>query len=87
MALEQSAAPEKMAEWPRRRAEMSSGHDIFGYAKAMIGHYGREARQMAVLRADARLAQGDRDDHELWLRVIIAIIELQDADARPHALE
>jgi hypothetical protein len=62
---------------------MSSDHDIYGYAKAMIGNYGREARQMAVLRADEVLTQGNRDDHETWLRVIIAIIELQDSDAAP----
>jgi hypothetical protein len=51
--------------------------DIWRAASALVVEHGRDARFVARLQADARLAQYDVDGHLLWKRIASAIKELQ----------
>ncbi|OAI44319.1 hypothetical protein AYO42_00810 [Rhizomicrobium sp. SCGC AG-212-E05] len=43
----------------------------------MIKQYGKDAPKQAALRSNAALDAGDSFNHELWLRVAMAVVAVQ----------
>ena len=58
---------------------MPSDLDILRSASVLIEHHGGDAKLEAATRADAMLAKGDLDGHDVWLRIVQAIDTLQYA--------
>ena len=58
---------------------MVEGIDIYRAANLLIKQHGEEAAMFAAQQADACLEKGNLDGKVVWLAVIEAIKELQDA--------
>ena len=58
---------------------MTDEIDIYRSANLLIKQHGDEAAIFAARQADACLEKGDLDGKVVWLAVIEAIMELQDA--------
>lgn len=46
-------------------------------AHQMIKRYGKEAAKQAAVRSNSAMETGDEFNHELWLRVAMAVVALQ----------
>ncbi len=57
---------------------MTSDLDIYRSAKLLIDQHGEDAPIFAAQQADRCLEAGDLDGKAVWMRVIVAIKELQD---------
>ncbi len=58
--------------------------DIYRSANLLIKQHGEEAAVFAAMQADACMDKGDLDGKVVWLAVIKAIEELQDATPPKH---
>ena len=62
---------------------MTSALDIYRSAKLLIDQHSVKAASHAAKNADKCLERNDFDGREVWMRVIVAINELQHQDW-PH---
>jgi hypothetical protein len=58
---------------------MTSDIDIYRTAKLLIDQHGEDAAFHAGMRVDEMLDKGDLDGRAVWLQVVDAIKELQNA--------
>lgn len=58
---------------------MTFALDIYRSATAMIDQHGSAAAIEAAMRADKQSVEGDVDGLRIWLRILLAIDELQGA--------
>ena len=56
---------------------MTSDLDIYRSASVMISQHGEEAALAAGMSADSLLDKGDTEGYRTWLRIVVAIRELQ----------
>ena len=56
---------------------MISDRAIWRTAHAMIEQFTDDAAVRAAMRVDALLAEGDLEGHQVWKRVLAAIIEMR----------
>ncbi len=56
--------------------------DIWRAAQVMVKRYGEGAATEAAMRADEFLDQGNLDGKRLWMRIMLAIEELQREQPR-----
>ncbi len=61
---------------------MTTELDIYRSANALIKQHGDDAKTHAAQMADKMLDKGDLDGQAVWLRIILAIDELLDIDAK-----
>jgi hypothetical protein len=62
---------------------MIPDRDIYRIAIAMIERYGASASTYAELEAEKLLDEGEEGKFGTWLRILIAMEELQDVPASP----
>ncbi len=60
--------------------------EIYRAALLMVRHHGLNALARAVVRAEEMRRQGDHDEHRVWIRMVAAILALQDADRPADAV-
>ncbi len=61
---------------------MPTDLDIYRSAHAVINQHGDGAKTHASQMADKMLDKGDADGQAVWLRILRAIDELSDTDAK-----
>lgn len=62
---------------------MTSALDIYRRAQRLIDQHGVKAVNHAAMNADACREHSDMDGHHVWMRIIVAIKDLQSQDW-PH---
>lgn len=56
---------------------MIADHALYKSAVGVIRHHGCQASEQAAKRAAAMRRAGDAEGHQLWLRIVATIKELQ----------
>lgn len=56
---------------------MTSNIDIYRTANEYIKQHGEDAAIFAAMRSDELLSKGDMEGHQVWIRIMRAIDELQ----------
>ena len=56
---------------------MISDRAMWRTAHAMVEQFSDDAAIRAAMRVDALLASGDLDGHQVWKRVLAAIVEIR----------
>lgn len=62
---------------------MIPNRDIYQIAIVMLERYGASASTYAELEAEKLLDEGDEGKFRTWLRILIAMEELQEVPASP----
>ncbi len=65
---------------------MTSDLDIYRSANELINQHGDAADIKAAMRADERLAAGDMEGRDVWLRIVKAVEELL-SEERPDGAD